>query len=116
MLPTCPTLKSPCPVYPTPGVSNGVVYMGVTSNSSPSEGNYLIALNGADGTQIWKHQLKYYMGAQLLLFNGSIYTGTEEGKIYALQADTGSEIWQSGTGNAFTDGFGSGINAFTIAP
>jgi len=114
-LPTCQTSNGPCPVYPTPVVSNGVVYMGVTTNGSlPPQDDYLIALNGAHGTSIWKHQLNNYMGAQLLLFNGSIYTGTGDGTIYALQASSGSEIWRSSMSNDPFHGFGSGIDAFTI--
>lgn len=113
---TCPSSNGVCPIYPTPAVSNGVVYMGVTSNGSgPAEDSYLIALNGAHGTQIWKHQLNGYMGEQLLLFNGSIYTGTSDGKIHALRADTGSEIWQSSVHSDPGTFIGSSISAFTIA-
>ncbi|HEY3993014.1 MAG TPA: PQQ-binding-like beta-propeller repeat protein [Ktedonobacteraceae bacterium] len=104
-------------VYPTPATADGVVYMGVTDNGSSSSGAYIIALNSTHGTEIWKHSLHLYMGSQLLLNNGVLYVGTSDGKLHALHASDGSEIWHT-TLNILNNplSFMSGQDDLLLAP
>lgn len=113
-MPDCRTSNGPCAVTAPLILPNSTIYMGVTGMSTyPSQANYLIALQTINGKQLWKHQLWNYLGAPLVLFNGLIYTSTADGKIHALNANTGSEVWNLQVAAA---GLMADTPAITIAP
>ncbi|HVU68445.1 MAG TPA: PQQ-binding-like beta-propeller repeat protein, partial [Ktedonobacteraceae bacterium] len=100
-------------IYPTPAVANGVVYMGVTTNGPDQHGNFLIALSASRGKVIWQKPLPAYMGNQLLLDNGIIYTGTVDSTLHAFKASDGSEIWHTTLGSP--PSFSSGSDTLLLA-
>jgi outer membrane protein assembly factor BamB len=100
-------------IYPTPAVANGVVYMGATTNGPDQHGNFLIALSASRGKVIWQKPLPAYMGNQLLLDNGIIYTGTVDSTLHAFKASDGSEIWHTTLGSP--PSFSSGSDTLLLA-
>ena len=78
----------------SPTVANGVVYVG--------SGNldFMYALDGNTGAQIWKTPLDGAIYGTPAVVNGVVYIGTAGGleSVYALDAATGTVLWHYQTG------------------
>ncbi len=87
-----------------PAISNGVVYVG-------SEDTFVYALNASTGARLWLHQLGGPIDTSPVVANGVVYAGvtsnpstapasstsdatTTSGSVAALNATTGTLIWQ----------------------
>src|SRR5208337_5363416 len=73
----------------SPCVVNGVVYIGVYSNSAYDS---IYALNATNGNKIWIYHIGNPISSSPAVVNGVVYVGGGE-NIYALNAATGDQIW-----------------------
>jgi eukaryotic-like serine/threonine-protein kinase len=64
---------------------NGVLYLGL--------GQFLFAMNAADGRLLWRKQLSYDIASSPAVQNGVVYINSYDGGVYALDAGTGAVIW-----------------------
>lgn len=113
------------PIYATPLISNGTLFVGVatssstsimaasrTSDSTASDG-VLVALNAQTGNLIWQQtQVAHYAGTPLALYGGTVYAGTQDNQVYALDTTSGAVRWhyQMASANPFNNG------PITVAP
>ena len=79
------------PVFSSPAVAGGVVYVG-------SEDNNLYALNATTGALLWKYTTGGIIGSSPAVANGAVYFGSFDNNLYALNATTGALLWQYTTG------------------
>jgi len=111
------------PIYPSPVVANGVLFVGVASNPStarPSKtsdtttsGGSIVALDASTGNLIWQQaQIGNYAGAPLALYGHMVYAGATDNAVYALDTTTGSVVWsyQMASANPFNNA------PITVAP
>ena len=82
----------------SPAVANGIVY--VDSQSTPA---YLYALNASTGSEFWRYKMVDDNGdsqwSPPTIANGIVYIGSGDGHVYALDAYTGTPIWNYPTGS-----------------
>lgn len=81
------------PATPTPtstSVSQSVYFL---ANGATGSTNTVYALNPADGTVRWSHQLPTSSGQILAAASGTLYVVGQQGAIIALRAQDGSQIW-----------------------
>jgi serine/threonine protein kinase/outer membrane protein assembly factor BamB len=81
------------PAYLT--LAAGVVFAAVTRDDrlkGPAAGD-LIALNAANGRQLWKTGVAGAVGLGPAVANGIVYTGSNNGVLDAWQAATGRYLW-----------------------
>jgi eukaryotic-like serine/threonine-protein kinase len=91
------------PIYASPVVANGDVFVGIASNPSTAAptrtsdatttSGSIVALNATTGTLIWQQQINNYTGTPLAYANNLIYFGTNDNQAYALNASTGLQTW-----------------------
>lgn len=111
------------PIYASPVVANGVLFVGVASNPStaaPSRtsdttttGGSVVALAASNGNLIWQQtQINNYAGASLALSGHLVYVGATDNEVYALNAAAGSVVWhfQMASANPFNNA------PITVAP
>lgn len=90
-------------VTATPVISNGTAYVGSW------DGN-MYALRESDGQTVWSfnagnytdnrcNPAKFGVDSTAALSDGKLYFGAGNAKLYALNAATGNQIWQSQLGN-----------------
>ena len=61
-------------------------------------GGTILALNTADGSTAWSHQLSGFpVQSRPVLAGSTLYVGSTDGVLYALDAATGTEQWQVDT-------------------
>ncbi|MCD4701775.1 MAG: PQQ-binding-like beta-propeller repeat protein, partial [Candidatus Aegiribacteria sp.] len=77
----------------TPAVVDGNVYCGRASFAQNT--SYICCLDAATGTVIWKDTLSGYTASCLTVWNGLVFIPTYMGSLYALDANTGSDIWEN---------------------
>jgi outer membrane protein assembly factor BamB len=80
------------PVLSSPTVANGLVYFGTSFGDAA-----VIALNIADGSQRWRVVDGDGTGAvdsSPVVAAGTVYIGSDQGVVYALDAATGKARWQ----------------------
>lgn len=83
-------------IYSSPAVSlEGIVYIGVNDDTDDGiNDNKVIALN-PDGTLKWETAIGDWVDATPALdSNGALYVGSWDGFLYALDCETGQEIWR----------------------
>ncbi len=80
------------PVYSSPAVANGVVYVG-------SDDNNVYALNAKTGARLWSFATGGSVVSSPAVANGVVYVGSDDDNVYALNASTGAELWSFTTGN-----------------
>ncbi|MBV7530324.1 PQQ-binding-like beta-propeller repeat protein [Chitinophaga sp. sic0106] len=86
--------------------TNGPVHGGVASSAgvliAGSWDTYIYALNAANGQVLWKfktdedtkyHHILEGIQATPLVYNNTVYLGTRDTKLYALDLQTGKEKW-----------------------
>ena len=79
-----------------PTVVNGVVYVGA--------GSSVFALNASNGQTLWQSTTDSFERTSPAVSNGVVYAASDAGFLYALNAYTGSQLWNYNTGSG-DDGF-----------
>ena len=74
-----------------PQLANGSLFVGV--NVGSIKGNSIVALNAANGTVRWQRFIDNYGGGNIVVSNTTVYFGTVDGHVYALDANTGTVRW-----------------------
>ena len=68
-------------------------------------GGTIVALNTADGSTRWSHQLSGSpVNSRPVVIGSTLYVGSTDGTLYALDTATGSEQWRVSTGSAIVTG------------
>lgn len=79
------------PIYYSPAVVNGVVYIA-------SYDNKLYALDARSGTKLWSYSAGNWLSSSPAIANGVVYFGSSDNNLYALNASTGAKLWSYTTG------------------
>ena len=90
------THRTAQPVWSSPAVVNGVVYIG-------SNTRRVYALRASNGRQIWSVRVGGRPAAPAVS-GGTVYVYADDGALYALRADSGRRLWRtfvSGTEGGF---------------
>jgi outer membrane protein assembly factor BamB len=76
-----------------PSVSNGVVYASAYVGIKQPEN--VLAVSAGDGKQLWQHQIIAGLMTTPYEQNGIVYVagGFNNGKLYALKAGNGAQVW-----------------------
>jgi outer membrane protein assembly factor BamB len=74
-----------------PQLANGSLFVGV--NVGTITGNSIVALNAVDGVVRWQRFINNYAGSNIAVNNNTVFFGAEDGKVYALDANTGVIKW-----------------------
>ena len=77
----------------TPAVVGGRVYCGRASYSQGT--SYIYCFNAITGAEIWSGTISGYTASCLTVWNGMVFIPTHTGPLYALDANTGSIIWEN---------------------
>ncbi len=75
-----------------PAVGDGVLFLPLLGGK-----HSLLALDLAKGSLRWRKNLKEIFLSSPCVAGNRVFVGTEQGKIVALNADTGRELWSFGT-------------------
>lgn len=74
--------------FPTkPALADGVLYLGDDANGQ------FRAVNADDGSVRWSYTLCSEFDGAPAVADGAVYFGTNDGYVYALDADDGSDVW-----------------------
>ena len=91
------TYQTEGPVYSSPAVVDGKVYVGSTDG-------YLYCLNAttitSDGELVWRYQTGGAVCSSPAVADGQVFFGSDDGYMYCLNATTGNLIWKFPTGDA----------------
>jgi eukaryotic-like serine/threonine-protein kinase len=87
------TFETRGPVYSSPTVVNGVVYVG-------SNDHKLYALDASSGQKLWFFRAGHRVESSPKVVNGMVYFGSNDHKLYALDASSGKRKWSFLTGKA----------------
>ncbi len=105
----------------SPTVANGIVYIGGGYDLSFTRKGSLYAVNGPTGSLIWEKLQNTGITSSPCVANGKLYITADDLKIHALDAATGSSLWEkqilpNSASPAFTNGIvyvgGGGTNYF----
>ena len=77
----------------TPAVVGGRVYCGRASYSQST--SYIYCFNAVTGTEIWSETISGYTASCLTVWNDMVFIPAHMGSLYALDANTGSIIWEN---------------------
>jgi outer membrane protein assembly factor BamB len=80
-----------------PTVANGIVYTAGTTENPTTHNVY--ALNMTTGEKLWNYTVSQIVRSALAVADGTVYFGSENGILYALDAATGALKWTYPTGN-----------------
>lgn len=85
----------------TPAVANGVAYVETDGQYTHTD-NDVIAMNAATGAVIWSAKVPTANGGGVIMSapavaNGVVYVGSGNGVMYAFDAASGAQLWNSGT-------------------
>src|SRR5262249_22993522 len=83
------TLNASAPTY-----SDGRIYI---SNLEPGQ---IQALNAANGKVVWRHAFPGRTESSPLVVGSKVIAGCECGSVYAMNKDTGKELWSTPVGGA----------------
>jgi eukaryotic-like serine/threonine-protein kinase len=75
----------------SPQLANGSLFVGV--NVGTIKGNSIVALNAANGAVRWQRFIDNYGGGNIVVSNTTVFFGTVDGHVYALDANTGAVRW-----------------------
>ena len=85
----------------SPQLANGTLFVGV--NVGTIEGNSIMALNANNGAVRWQRAIKNYAGANIVVSGNTVYTGSEDGIVYAIDANTGAIKWTAQDSASFSN-------------
>ena len=77
----------------TPAVVEGRVYC--ANNQYYPRKTYVYCLDSETGTEIWSDTLSGMIASCMTIWNGMVFIPTYTGPLYALNANTGSIIWEN---------------------
>ncbi len=77
----------------TPAVVDGRVYCGRASYSQST--SYIYCFDAITGTEIWSETISGYTASCLTVYSGMVFIPTHIGPLYALNASTGSVVWEN---------------------
>lgn len=75
-------------IIAAPAAADGRVYV-------PTADNFLFALDGQTGAEIWSFEAGHSFWAQPLVVDGVIYQSSMDHNVYALNSSDGTVLWQS---------------------
>ena len=78
-------------VVSSPVVANGIVYSGVPAG--------IVALDAATGALVWEAPVGFTQSSPEVI-GDTLYTGAQDGHVFAFDAATGAERWRYDTGSA----------------
>lgn len=78
------------PIYSSPAVSNGIVYIG-------SQDKKLYALDADTGATVWEYETGSWVDSSPAIVNGVVYFGSNDGRLHALDAGNGEKLWDFNT-------------------
>jgi outer membrane protein assembly factor BamB len=77
-----------------PSVAGGMVYVGTYTT-----GGDIVALNATTGSEGWRVPVGGPVISSPAVANGVVYVGSEDGNLFALDAESGAERWTSEVGS-----------------
>jgi outer membrane protein assembly factor BamB len=77
-------------VIDQPAYAGGRIYFGTWDHNG---GGRIIALAASNGKTIWQHQAGQPVESSMLVQNGIVYSGGNNGTVRALNAVTGKQLW-----------------------
>lgn len=80
------TFKTDGPIFGSPAVAGGVVYIG-------SDDTFLYALDQETGALKWKFETQGQIASSPAVSNGLVYFGSYDGVFHAVDTATGKEKW-----------------------
>lgn len=90
-------------------VSDGVavqhdqVYVGIVAHRESNSPSAVLALDAASGEEQWRYAIDDEVGVTSpTLHDNTVYVGSENGNVYALDAETGTERWVFPTADSVT--------------
>lgn len=86
------TFEAQCPIFSSPAVWNGRVYIGEGLHYDTDAKLY--CLNLQNGNTIWSFQTGSHTESSPTVDNGKVYFGAGDDGIYCLNAITGEEQWR----------------------
>jgi outer membrane protein assembly factor BamB len=84
------------PIVAAPALSpEGILYTGIfgSKTEEPSRASRLIALDSANGKELWSVPMHGWVWSTPLLVDGVLYLGDTEGYFYAVDAQQGKLLW-----------------------
>ncbi|MBI5642407.1 MAG: PQQ-binding-like beta-propeller repeat protein [Deltaproteobacteria bacterium] len=85
------TFKTKGPVYSSPAVYNGTIFIG-------SHDKNLYAINAATGEALWSFPTEGEILSSPAVSDNMVFFGSKDKKVYALDAQSGKLIWKYETG------------------
>ncbi|MEW6222649.1 MAG: PQQ-binding-like beta-propeller repeat protein [Candidatus Hadarchaeota archaeon] len=82
----------------SPAVVGGKVYFG-TEGGGVENGRIIYALNIENGDEVWSRKLDDEVNSSPVVVGGKVFVGSSDGKVHALDAANGNEIWSFQTGD-----------------
>jgi len=86
----------------SPVIDAGRLYVGSGRYVYPGYTGTLVCLNTADGREIWNFTIRLAVGGGIAsspaLAYGIVYFGSLDSKVYAVDSETGDEVWNYSTG------------------
>lgn len=77
-------------IWASPTVVDGTVYVGIQD-----EGSEMFALDASDGAKKWKWAIPDGgVGSSANVVDGTVYVGSNDGKLYAVDAESATTEWQ----------------------
>ncbi len=85
--------KTGGPVVSSATCVDGVIYFG-----SSSADHKIYAVDAKTGVQKWTFETEFAIYSSVAVVNGRVYTGTDDGNVYCLDAATGNKLWKTPAG------------------
>ncbi len=73
----------------SPAISGGRLFIGTISVSSGT----LLCLNASTGAHVWNRSFGGEIESSPLAYQGVVYIGVNDGRVYALNDSTGAQLW-----------------------
>jgi outer membrane protein assembly factor BamB len=80
------------PVFSSPAVVNGVVYVGALYDDT------VYAVKAGTGALLWSYTTNSPVDSSPAVANGVLHVGSDDKHVYALNEKTGAKLWSFATG------------------
>jgi outer membrane protein assembly factor BamB len=97
------TQENPATPLTAPAVADGIIYLGTAEwDGGDTIAGHMIAIRASDGELAWSHTVgnREFVRSAPTVANGVVYDGRQSGALFALNAQTGAQLWSSNTGGA----------------